>query len=527
MAIINDRELNKNKAELVDKIMSLDLHGRRIYLLGTAEFGPTNEPVLVKSTAGLKNKFGRFGTLHAAFHAIKYISKDNYVYLVKTTGEHSVAYFNVNTYGGEVARDGFVISASESNEIYNDIYVEVDLTAFSITYPDFFGIEKQVYPYTEYPTIELLANAINKNTRLKKGKVFAYYMVDPATPTQNAFFNCNMVLNYLNGGYCGVGYSKDMLYNCLERTYDMLESEDIDFILPVDACLDDIYPNDTDEEEFQYNMKYYHSDKDYLTPDVFGNPRSFMNQLEKFCVKQLNSGIVTHGIIGYNEMEHISEYLYESDDVVKMLTMCLEWNKYYLEDPFHSFLVTAVAGDLRYNYTEVHNACFAYAAIASSVTVNEGTANIPIDKVGLYNEWTEEALAVLADNGICAFRHSPLYDKPVIYDGVTCCTEDENYKLFANVRMIQMAISYLNKLYQFYIGLDMVRLVKDDIIENDSRTILAMIQSRDIITDFDIQIAPYYYKQHVKVYLTLQTDYMTKSIKAYTEISGEYQEGVA
>lgn len=524
MATVDEKTLNKQKAALVSEIMASDMHGRRIYLLGSAEFGPTNEPILIRSTAGLKNKFGRFGTLHEAFHAIKYVSKDNYVYLVKTTGDHAVAYFNVNTYGGEIVKDGFVITASESNEIYNDVLIETDITELRITYPSYFGIEKQVYPYKDYPNIDLLASAINKNTRLKKGRVFAYYTADPGTPTNNAFFNCNMVQNYLSGGYCGIGYSKDMLYNCLDRTYDILESEDIDLIIPVDACLDDIYPNDTDEEQFQYNMKYYHSNKDYLTPDPLGRQKSFMNQLENFCVKQLNSGVVTHGIIGYNEMDNISEYLYESDDIVRMLTTCLEWNKYHLDDPFHSFLVTAVAGDLRYNYTKVHNACFAYAAIASAVTVNEGTANIPIDKVQLYNEWTEEALSELADGGICAFRHSPLYDKPVVYDGVTCCTEDENYKLFANVRMIQMTISYLNKLYQFYIGMDMVKLVKEGIIETDSKTILSAIQRRNIITSFDIQIAPYYYEQHVKVYLTFQTNYMTKSIKAYTEISGEFKE---
>ena len=89
MAQYTSQEFRQQRSQLINQVMASDLHGKRIYLLGSAEFGPTNEPILVKSTVGLYNKFGKQGTLIDAFHAFKYVNKDNKVYLVKTTGEHA------------------------------------------------------------------------------------------------------------------------------------------------------------------------------------------------------------------------------------------------------------------------------------------------------------------------------------------------------------------------------------------------------------------------------------------------------
>ena len=63
MAEYSSKEFLKKREQVISDSLTSDLHGRRIYLLGSAEYGPTNEPILIKSTIGLHNKFGKHGTL--------------------------------------------------------------------------------------------------------------------------------------------------------------------------------------------------------------------------------------------------------------------------------------------------------------------------------------------------------------------------------------------------------------------------------------------------------------------------------
>ena len=219
MAEQNFQELARARKKLIGDIMQDTLHGKHIYLLGSAEFGPTNEPIMVKSTVGLYNKFGKHGTLIDAFHALKYASKNNTVYLVKTTGEHANAYLNVNIQDGEIIESGFTLTSSESNEAFNDIQILVDLTGLTIMFPEDFNMKSLKYEYKKYPTMDKLASAINKDTKNKRSYVYAYYSVDPSVPTENAFFVCNPTMVSMYGGQCGLEYSKNLLYNCLNRTY--------------------------------------------------------------------------------------------------------------------------------------------------------------------------------------------------------------------------------------------------------------------------------------------------------------------
>lgn len=521
------KELKEQRNTLINEAIQSTLHGKRIYLLGSAEFGPTNEPILVKSTVGLYNKFGKQGTLIDAFHALKYVSKNNLVYLVKTTGEHATAHFNINIQDGEIIESGFILTSSQSNEIFNDVKIIADINQLTIVFPNDFGIKNKVYKYEEYPTIDRLASAINKDTNQKKSYIYAYYSVDPATPTKHAFFSCNSTETYMYGGQCGLNYSKNLLYNCLDKTYDILESHDIDIIVPIDAFMDDIYPDDAEGAQHQYNMKYYQTTKDYLTEDFTGKKLSFMDQLLQFCLRQLNSGMVTTGIIGYNSSHKFwSKYLSESDDIAEMYKACFDYNLKNCLNPFYAFLVSVVAGDIRYNKgTIIDNGYLAYAALCADTIITSGTTNIPISNtISLHHEFSEKVLRDLADTGIVAFRHSPLYNTPVIYDGVTASPVNENLKLFCNVRMIQMCISYINKLFQFYIGHDMENLIKKKMIVEDLKNIFTVLYRRGIITSYEFDVVPYYAQNEIKVYLNLTTCYMVKAIQLCSVINVEFAE---
>ena len=517
--------LNEEKETLLQYILNNNFYGKRIYLIGSSEFGPTNEPILVKSTQGLYNKFGKIGTLANAFHCIKYIDDSNQVFLVKTTGEHSITYLNINIPKKDVIHEGLVISACESNEIYNDVCVVVDTDKLSIKYPEELGVSDRSYYYEQYPTVERLITKINEDARNKRGKVNAYSSVDPATPTKTAFIGCNSEINYLYGGECGLYYTKDMLYNYLDRTYELLESEDIDIIIPVDAFLDDVYPHDSYEEQYQYNLKYYHSTKDYLTSDTFGNQYSYLNQLVNFCIRQLRFGVITHGVMGFNSIKNIrSNYLYESDDIAEMFKACLDYNLALLDEPDYKFMVSVVAGDIGYNFGSIiDNGYLAFASFAASIQKISGITNIPIPSISLYNEFSEPVLEDLCKHGINTFRQSPLYEKPVIYNAVTL-HDDENLKLFVNTRMIQMAVAYLNKLFQLYIGYNMETLLDNGVIEQDIRKVMDTIQQLNVITSYYITIQPIYRENHIKIELVLTTNYMVKPVTIHAQVQVQRME---
>lgn len=518
------RTIKTQRKNLINDILNYDLYGRKIYLLGSAEYGATNEPILIKSSIKLYNTFGTKGSLIKAFHAIKYTNTNNELYLVKTTGEHGTCSLNVNIENGAIIENGFILSSSESNEIFNDIEIIVDIDSIQFIFPRKLGRSSIKYNYKDYPTIERLTNAINKDTKNKHSYIYAYYTVDDYTKTENAFFCCNPTLNYINGANSGLNYSKNLLYNCLSVTYEILESHDIDIIIPVDAFIDDIYPDDEEDELYSYNMKYYHAYKDYLTKNIAGTPLSYLNQLINFCLKQLNFGIVTTGVMGYNSYyRETSKYLYESDYLTKMYKACLEYNLKCCLNPFYSFLVSVVAGDIKYNRgTIIDNGYLAYSALCANTIITSGTTNIPIsDRISIYQEFTEPALKALSEDGIVTFRHSPLYNTPVIYSGITL-SKDENLSLYCNIRMIQLCISYLNKLYQYYIGLDMIWLIDDNIVREDTDTILYYLKQRNIITNYSFSIEPIYIENKINVYLSLRTNYMIKNVILCAVINAKY-----
>lgn len=525
MAVSLTESLKQQRIKLIDDILADPLHGKRIFILGSAEFGPTCEPILVKSSVGLHTKFGNKGTLMDAFHAIKYTSRNNQVYVMKVTGEHATAYLNVNIDGGEIETDAFVITSSQSNELYNNVEIIVDIDRLTFKFPDELRLQPISYIYDDYHNISILAQQINNDTKNKKNCVYAHYSVDPSTPVVNAFYAVNPTTMYLYGGECGLNYSKNLLYNCLERAYEILESHQVDIIIPVDAFLDDIYPDDSEHSSKRYDMSYYQKEKDYLTEDFTGKKLSFMNQLVNFCIRQLNFGVITNGIIGFNSSyKYWSLYLSEADDIAEMYKACYEYNLQQCENRFYAFLVSAVAGDIMYNKgTIIDNGYFAYAALCAATKYLEGTSNVPIsDTISIWHEFSENVLADLAADGIVAYRHSPFYDTPVAYSGVTCGGDNENLRLYCNVRMVQMSISYLNRLFQFYIGQDMIALMKEGIIANDINNILATIKHRGIITSYEYRLVPRYAERHIKVYLTMMTNYMTKAVHLSTTIDVEF-----
>lgn len=523
---VQTSEFIKNREKIVNEIINGDLFGRTIYLLGSAEFGPTNQPVLCRGSAGIYRKFGKRGTLIEAFHMFKHVYGNNDVYLVKITGCPSKNYLNVNIEDGAIMHKGFIIESKDSNEIFNEVRINILSDSLVISFPKELNRNDLIYRYDSYPYIEAFADAINNE---ENGLLNVHYTVDPLTPTASAFYPCNPSYVYLCGGMCGLGYTKDGLYNYLENAYDALESLEMDFVIPVDAFMDDVYPDDMSSEETVYGLKYYQKSKDYLSTDIFGNKLSYLNQLINFCIRQLRFGVIIHGIIGFNKSLEYDNVYNESNDLTKMYIACSDYNYKLLDNPAYSFLVSIVGGDILYNHKYQAPGYLCYAAMCTKCMVTEGTTNLKIsDSVSLYHEFEQEYLENLSDHGIVTFRHSVVFKQPVVYNGVTAFRGhkalSDDYKNFANVRMIQLAIAYVNRIFQFYVGHSVQELINENIISTDIDIILSNLQKRGCLSKYNFRIVPYYKQGEIKVYLTLETIFMIKPVTVCPKIIVEYGE---
>ena len=70
----------------------------------------------------------------------------------------------------------------------------------------------------------------------------------------------------------------------------------------------------------------------------------------------------------------------------------------------------------------------------------------------------------------------------------------------------------------------MYKLIKEKIIINDLTSILDVISSKGIITQYEFEIVPDYARGEVKVYLSLLTCYMVQAVKICSVINLEFAE---
>jgi hypothetical protein len=112
-----------------------------------------------------------------------------------------------------------------------------------------------------------------------------------------------------------------------------------------------------------------------------------------------------------------------------------------------------------------------------------------------------------------------------VYDGITATTRKESqFVLYCNVRMIQMCISFLNRLFQFYIGLNLRELIEKSIINNNIENILSVLVSKNVITNYHFTLEPNYQEGTLIVNLDMITNFMTKSVKINSIINIESEE---
>jgi hypothetical protein len=76
-----------------------------------------------------------------------------------------------------------------------------------------------------------------------------------------------------------------------------------------------------------------------------------------------------------------------------------------------------------------------------------------------------------------------------------------------------MCIAYLNQLFQFYIGLNLVELIDKSIMSKNIEDILNILVSKSVINRYDYTLEPNFRNGTLTVNLSLLTNYMTESLK--------------
>ena len=502
--------------EIAQEILNSELHGRKIYLLGSSEFGPTNRPVLIKSLGQLQKRFGLKGSLIDAFQSVKEASQENDVYVVKTTGTHAITYFNVNISDGGIMEDGFVLKASESNEAYNNVKITLHEEELTFHFPVEFGSQVRIYRFEEYELFGQLVSAINTDTENGLNLIHAQCLVDPSTPLLGSLAPCNPEEVFLYGGDSGLSYKKNQYYHALQQSYDLLEGSDVDVIVPVEAYMDDVAPERYSYGQAEYGTLFYQDDRDYLTTKD-GNPLlTYYGQLLDFCARQMRFGLITHGVMGFNPTYDPSLFGQEDEYIFRVVEASLALN---FQDTTYEdlrFLVSVVAGDLGYRYGQsVSNGYTAYAGLIASLSVPSNTTNVPLpESILLFNEMEEGTLRRLADMGVVAFRHSPFFERVVVFSGVTPAESTKtDLHLLCNVRMVQLVISYVRKTLEGYIGEDITGVIENGVLRKDVEYILNILATKDVLLSFEVDFRVNWEEGELRFILVLQTQYMIEGVK--------------
>lgn len=513
-------------AEKVD-----NYYAKKIFLLGTADLGPVNMPIKVSSANHVKNVFGEQGTLLDAFRVIKESDLDCEVFMVKVTGKHSEVYLNINLPNSEIEENGFFFKSQYANEIYNDIQIIIHEDALYINYPtEALGNYYLQYKYHEtdengddihdddgnliFKTLYDLAEEINEDTRMMNSKVYCYLSCDPKVMANTALVGVNEQINTFKGGNSGIYYNKNMIYNCLSDTYNILEGREIDIIVPVECYYDDTFTHDEDALE-----EYFDLEREYITlkDDDTKEYLSYYNQLLEFLRRQLRFGCVTHGIMGMNPNGNV--FLDQDKYYLKLEYLKKLNNKNSFYDKYRQ-LISVCVGDIYTTYgTRVYNSYILYATLIASIQVIQNTTNKPLpDSFTTYNDFDNMMLARIRELGFTAFRYSILKKSVVVSSGVTT-SDDENFKYLCNIRMCQLVMTRVNKVLSQYIGENISSLIRTKQIENRLINLLSNLISENVIAGFAINSITVPQMGHLLLDLSFKTIYMTESIRSFAGLA--------
>lgn len=500
------------------KIEPIKKYGKVVYLLGTSNFGETYVPKKITSFEDVINLFGTEGSLIDSVKEILHYINDIDLYCVKITGNHAQASLNVNRYKGDIEYDGLYIQAKESNEIYNDLKIIIEDNYIYFKFPEDFKQEGIGYSFNDYPTIGSLVSKINQDTRDNKNFVYINILVEKHIETKVALESVNPRETKLNGGYNGIDANKNVLYNRLNKSLELLESIPIDVIVPVNMFIDDVHPKYIYGEAYYSGFATYAEDRDYLDiTNVYNEQLHYHQPLINFCNLQKSFGLNTHIVMGMNP---IKNYDGDFDYIDNLISITPIGTKKSIPTNYMASFLSVFGGDLIIDESIENNGYLQYACLLGSITTIDNVTNKAfkgnIEQVQVFDN---KALELLSDIGVTTMRYSELQEKVVVNTGVTAIKSDSPLHHVVNVRMIQIVLGQIKLVLEKHIGKIVSILKSEGIIANELDGLFEKLQNNNVIKDYNYNLIFEETNGLLRIEIELETIYMVEKIKDEFEFS--------
>lgn len=477
-----------------------NLFDKEFVIIGTSGFGPTNAIVNVSSREDVYSIFGDSGTIYKSYCQIEDTLNENIsVNIIKSTGEYASAYFNLNVQGDDIFSDSLIFTSIYTNEIYNDVAINVLDDKIEFVFPPTLNLQPISYYYKDYEIVGQLINAINEDTYNAKNIVIANTTVNEYSSFNDSFSIINISKN-LSGGSSGLNVSNDEKYKALEKTLDILLGEEIYLIVATHVFVDD-------------EVSYKYEDKRSCT---------FYEQILRFCISQLRFGVVTCGFITFSDKIKLN------DSTLNQITSIMNKCKSNNQISAFQFLVSLTYGDLYYDFkSSISNSLMFYANIYLNLAPNTNTTNKSLDEsYSLKDHLTYEQMKYLESIGIVTFRHSPYFDKVVVCNGVTSVTTLSEFKYIVNVGMVQTIMPAIKLELEKYIGHDLKSVIDSSNVKDDVKKVLTKYANEEVIDKYEFGLVANLDDGELICNLTLKTAFMVEDIKLIGKINFDVLEDI-
>jgi hypothetical protein len=561
--------------------------GNRLYLLGTSEDGPYMEPTFVRHKAHARSLFGdeNKGTLVKAFDEAYDRNEDISIYLMRITGKSAT--LDIEGIVSEDPKHPqyclrlYTIHAGQKYNQYS-AYIEEDVDRQMRVFYLNTSTEQIVYELPLYITIGAFVKGINEDCRMGRHNVMAttdYPQMDfGPIITWLSLDNELTLINVIDysdgivhqtpeddgslyvpseddgteeqvvyedelerikpfnfyGGEDGLDATRDDLYIACNLAYKLLEGKSVDIIVPVGMYVDDVHPAFLYGKGI-YGTSYYSSTSDYLQLiDTMNNNQvvSYHEQLIEFCREQMRLGFMTHGVIGMRPYTVVPESIERDNSYIARLAAStafrdrhgfLEYKNGSWYDKGYFVSVVPMELIFRKDGTDRYfaNGAVRYAAILTGHF--NATTNVELgNDVELRYELPDGVVSQLSDLGLVAFRYS-VRKGNVVASGVTASSPDTELHNVANVRMVQIVISYMNDAINDVYESEYDEGMRRNFLEQQVKDRLDLLTEHGIILTYDYAIQ--YRNDGVKgeILLTLESKHTIEAIQVSSEVS--YREG--
>ncbi len=486
--------------------------GKTLILLGTSNDGPIKEPIMVLNPTQAASIFGDpgNGTLLKGYQQVYDTDKTITVYLVRFTGDYAT--LDLTGLTSKYKVDTLLRFRSKyGGSLYNQVCIMLDYmvdpvddiskACLRLIFPDSYNISPKLYFLSDFSTLGRLCQSINQDT--DSGQSLVYASTPYGLESSQAIVGPNLNLRAnLIGGNDGVTLSKNDLYVELNETYGLLEGIYADIILPLGVYFDDVHPV-TIYGENSWGDGYYSDGDDVLDlVDVKNNYKActFHGQLIDFCMRQMNFGFMTHGVLGFKPITNVSDVTTEYSYIVKLANATAFKTRFdltvfdggeYIDQGYYVSLVAAEAvfnEGLETEYTD--NCAAIYAAMLTNLGASATPTNQPIPGLNtLRYEFTTNEIYELSNMGIVTFRYSVNSESLVISSGVTAALSSSDLHSMINVRQVQAVLSEINLLVNNVIGEPYTPIIKKKEMDKQLNEKLNALKTAKVIQDFRVSIS--------------------------------------